>query len=249
MKAVTILIVEDDPVQAVELERTITESGYQVVEVVDNADAAQKIVETQKIDLILIDIGIKGRLNGIELADLLVPKQIPVIFATAFEDEQTYLQAKHAFPRAYLVKPIKKATLQNAIETALLHTYDSSLLNEMLVRWQEDMILKDYVFLKSNDRLIKIDLSEVAIIEADGNYCILYLQKERHVAVKMSLKRIRQKISPRRFIQIHRNYVVQIPFIESFNSQNETVLVLDKNLPVGVTYRSPFLKRLNFLED
>lgn len=245
---ITVLIVEGDPLQALELERIISDSGYQVLDTVDNAEAAQQIVGTQKVNLLVIDISIKGRLNGIELAAVLAPKQIPIIFVTEFEDEQTYLQARRLFPWAYLVKPIKKSTLQSAIETALLHTNDSALLNKMLIRWQEDMILKDYVFLKSSDRVIKVDLSEVAIIEADGNYCIVYLPNEKQV-VKMSLKRIRQKVSPRRFLQIHRNFLVQLPFIDSFNSQTETVTILEKQLPVGGTYRAAFLKRLNFLED
>lgn len=248
MNPISILIVEDDPMQGVELERIAADLGYLVLQIADNAEDALQIAQNQKVDLIILDISLKGRLNGIELAEQLVPLQIPIIFATGFEDEQTYLQAKQVRPQAYLVKPIKKATLQNAIETALLNTNNPSLVNEVLIRWQEDLILKDFVFLKSADKLIKIDLSEVAIIEADGNYCVLYLAQERHI-VKMSLKRIKQKVSSRRFVQIHRNYLVQIPFIASYSNHTETVTILNKNLPVGVTYRTSFLKRLNFLED
>ncbi|MFN7119174.1 MAG: LytR/AlgR family response regulator transcription factor [Saprospiraceae bacterium] len=248
MKAVQILIIEEDPLQAAELERFMMESGYQAIPMADNSDAVHQLVYTNQVDLAIIDISLKGRLNGIELAVQLLDQAIPVIFITAYDDEQTYLQAKQVHPQAYLVKPIKKVTLQHAIEVALMHNRQPFHMMELLARWQDDLTLKDYVFLKSADKVINVNLSEVAIIQAEGNYCILYLAKERHV-VKMSLKRIKQKVSMRRFIQIHRSYLVQIPYIEVFNNQTETITILDKSVPVGVTFRADLLKRLNFLED
>ncbi len=248
MKVINVLIVEDDPIYSVELERIVQESGYHVLEVVDNSETALRVVQTEIVHLILMDISIKGRLNGIEVAEQLAPLGIPIIFLTVFEDDQTYMQVKQLGAYRYIVKPVKKLTLQNAIESVLVGTKEPSVKMEMLRLWQEDTALRNHIFLKTGNRLMKIDLTKVAIIESDGNYVTLYTENGKYAA-KMSLKRIKQKISSRQYVQIHRNYIVNILYINTIDNKLNQVDVLGKGLPLGVTYKTQFMERLNSLGE
>ncbi|MGB2842459.1 MAG: PAS domain S-box protein [Halobacteriota archaeon] len=119
-KKARILIVEDEAIVAEDLAIAITDIGYEVVGRAGSAkDAVKKVVEL-KPDLILMDIVLRGRENGIDASHEIKEKMdIPIIFLTAFSDIELLDSAKGIEPYAYIVKPFQERQLLASIEMAL----------------------------------------------------------------------------------------------------------------------------------
>ncbi len=120
MKKTKILIVEDEAIIAMEIENQLQSLGYQVTSIVDTGEKAVKKAEEDKPNLILMDIRIKGELDGIDTAEEIRNKfGIPVIFSTAYLDEERIERAKITKPFGYVLKPIQERDLKVTIEMAL----------------------------------------------------------------------------------------------------------------------------------
>jgi len=115
-----ILIVEDENLVALDIERGLKRLGYSIVGVVNNGlDALQK-AEEEYPDLILMDIQIKGEIDGIETSERLHRNfNIPVVFLTAHADEATLQRAKLTGPFGYVLKPFEETELHTAIQVAM----------------------------------------------------------------------------------------------------------------------------------
>jgi len=120
MEKARILIVEDEAIIAVELESQLQSLGYEVTSKVDTGEKAIKKAEEDKPDLILMDIRIKGEMDGIAAAEVIRNKfGIPVIFSTAYLDEERIERSKMAMPFGCLLKPIQERDLKVTLEMAL----------------------------------------------------------------------------------------------------------------------------------
>jgi diguanylate cyclase (GGDEF)-like protein/PAS domain S-box-containing protein len=119
-QAIKILIVEDEIIVAEDIKDILEEFGYIVIDIVNSGKKAlTKLADTQP-NLILMDIRIKGEIDGIQTAKLIWEKyQIPVVYLTANSDKNTLERAKQTAPFGYLTKPFKEKDLQTAIEIAL----------------------------------------------------------------------------------------------------------------------------------
>ena len=110
MDKLKILIVEDESLIALDLAHTITSFGYNVVEYATTPDMARKYLQEKEINLILMDINLNAELTGIELyASLKI--NIPIIYLTAYKDEETISKAVETNPLGYLVKPLNEDEL------------------------------------------------------------------------------------------------------------------------------------------
>lgn len=119
MKQQTILIVEDDPIVARSVQVNLKRLGYDVPAPVDNAAAALEHVAATPPDLVLMDIRLKGAVDGIELAQRIYSDyRIPIIYTTGEAEAETISRAKTAQPYGYLVKPFGIKELRSAVEIA-----------------------------------------------------------------------------------------------------------------------------------
>jgi len=115
-----ILLVEDEYILALDLERQLTELGYKVIGFVASGEEAVALAHEHKPDLILMDIKIKGEIDGIEAARQIQERDaIPVIYITAYSDRLFLDRAKITEPFGYLVKPVNRRELSANIEMAL----------------------------------------------------------------------------------------------------------------------------------
>ncbi len=115
-----VLIVEDEALVAIEIERTLLKLGYRIAGKARNGDTALDLLATRRPDIALLDIDIKGSRNGIDLARVIRQKyDFPFIFLTAFADRATLEQLKDTVPYGYIVKPFNQADLLTTIELAL----------------------------------------------------------------------------------------------------------------------------------
>ena len=115
-----ILIAEDEAVTALDLKRELIALGYEVTGIADNASDAMNAAAAQKPDLVLMDIHLSGRMEGIVAASAIRGCEgIPVVFLTAHSDQTTLDRALLASPFGYILKPFQVRELKVTIEVAL----------------------------------------------------------------------------------------------------------------------------------
>jgi len=121
-----ILIVEDERITAEDLEEVLKDLGYQVNAVVSSGEEALHEAEKDRPDLVLMDIRIRGKMDGAETARLLRERfDVPVVYLTAHADRDTLERAKQSQPLGYIVKPFHEAELHASVEMALYkHWHD-----------------------------------------------------------------------------------------------------------------------------
>ena len=115
-----ILIVEDDAVLITELQETVVRLGYEVAGLAATGKTAVESALTQKPDVILMDIRLRGAMTGIEAVEQIHEQlDIPVVYLTAFNDKALFVQAKITDTQPCLVKPVRDRELQAGLEMAL----------------------------------------------------------------------------------------------------------------------------------
>lgn len=111
---------EDEAIIAMEIESHLKNLGYGISGIVNTAEKAIQKTETERPDLVLMDIRLKGEMDGIEAAQIIRDRfEIPVIFSTAYLDEERIERAKMTIPFGYILKPIQERDLKVTIEMAL----------------------------------------------------------------------------------------------------------------------------------
>jgi DNA-binding LytR/AlgR family response regulator len=242
-----ILAVEDDPLYAEGLELLLTELGYTHFSIVDNAIEALKIFKQQPPDLLLVDIELNGPLNGIELVEIVSAiRPTPVIYVTAFSDATTFNKAKQTRPSAYLLKPYQAKNLELAMELALFQNSGKETSEERENGAYKVDATYNAFFVKYNNRLIKIPISDLLFIEVDEKYCYVYT-RDRRYAVNIRLKNLLDQLPAQSFIQTHRSFAVRLDAIEEVNLEDSIVKIAGKEIPVGKTYRESLFSRLKTL--
>jgi PAS domain S-box-containing protein len=120
MDAGKVLIVEDEPIVAMDLNQEIQGLGYNVVGIAESADEALAAVQNELPDFALMDIRIEGSLDGIQTARTLLHwYHVPSVFLTSYSDDTTLARAARAMPYGYLTKPFKSAELKAALRMAV----------------------------------------------------------------------------------------------------------------------------------
>jgi two-component system cell cycle sensor histidine kinase/response regulator CckA len=120
MQGIKILIVEDEAIVAEDIRNSLQNLGYTILAVVSSGEKAITKIEEDKPDLVLMDIVLKGDMDGIEAASQINARfNIPVIYLTAFADENTIERAKLTEPFGYIVKPFDERELHTNIEMAI----------------------------------------------------------------------------------------------------------------------------------
>src|SRR5271154_2159514 len=115
----SILIVEDEYIEAKNLQVILQKAGYHVCGMARSVNDALAISAQTRPDFVLIDIFLKGQLNGIDLAKKLAQENIPFLFVSANSSESTLAQAKETRPYGFLVKPFREKDVLIMLEIAI----------------------------------------------------------------------------------------------------------------------------------
>lgn len=120
MPTAKVLIVEDESIIALDIENSLTEAGFAIVGFADSAAEALEKAATLKPDLVLMDIHLRGSIDGVQAAEQIQAQfQMPVVYLTAHADDSTFRRAKQTQPFGYVLKPFDDRSLINAVEIAL----------------------------------------------------------------------------------------------------------------------------------
>ncbi|SES95361.1 CheY chemotaxis protein or a CheY-like REC (receiver) domain [Methanococcoides vulcani] len=127
MKGANILVVEDENIVALSIKNKLEMMGYSVVDTASSGEDAVVKADLFYPDLVLMDVMLRGEMDGIEAAEKIREKfDIPVIFLTAYTDDNTLERAKIAEPYGYISKPFKEQDLKSNIEMAL-HKHENEI--------------------------------------------------------------------------------------------------------------------------
>lgn len=134
-----VLIVEDQFIEANDLEIMLVKAGYAVAGIANSVAEALKLLNSEKPDLVLVDIFLKGKETGIDLAGVLNEKAIPFIFVSANSNHEVLMAAKATQPYGFIVKPFRERDLMVTLEIAQ-YRYENSA--EANMRKEDDLCAK-----------------------------------------------------------------------------------------------------------
>ena len=208
MDKIDILIVEDEAIVALEIKRSILKMGFGVTDMVTNYDDAIKSVKENIPDIVLLDIHLKNSKDGIETAKAIKQiADIPIIYQTAFSDDQTIERAVETNPIGYLVKPFKREDLKSTLQLAIYKMKNSKSIETHLTPIGEgyfydlenhNLFFKKYPIKLSQKETLLLEM----LIEAEGEI-VPFATLERHIwlgntvsdsALRTLLYRLRGKL-------------------------------------------------------
>ena len=250
MNSIKVLVVEDESIVSKDIQNSLVNLGYTVVGSAATGERAIELANEVKPDIVLMDIMLKGTMNGIEAADNIRKNlRIPIIFLTAYTDDATLSKAKITEPFGYIIKPFKEIDLHTNIEMAIYkHAKEVEVLKEMdllhsIVENKEVNNL-DSIFIKANSKLIKINKTNIYYIEALKDYVVIHTKDTRYT-IHSTMKDIEIKMGLEDFVSVHRSFIVRLDKIASIDFPNLFLEDEKKMIPIGGSYREELTSRIN----
>lgn len=239
-KSDTILIIEDEMIIAANISLQLTNLGFKVDGIITKSEDVMPHLLVHIPDIILMDINLKGKTDGIELAQLIQKEyKIPIIYLTANSDEAHFERAKATNPYAFISKPFKKLDLQHAIELTLIRIHEEQLKDKNLVlTTEEPYILSDCIFVRSHDKMVKVCINNILYIEAERNYCKIHCKDKEHLLVT-TLKYLEEKLTSNVLMRIHRSFIVNLHHIDEIATNH--VVIGKKAIPLSAELKKELL--------
>ena len=238
MKSLNIHIIEDEPLIAETIKTVLEKENHTITGISLRGKDAIYDIENLKPDLVLVDIMIKGDMDGIEIVSYLKKKlDIPFIYLTSLSDEKTLQRVKATNPSGYIVKPFNENTLTANIELAY-HKHQLTQ-TDIEVNTQSDAF-----FIKNKGELIKVAQSNILFFEAYDNYCNLYTSERKHL-LSQTLKRIEEKTPNSLFLKVHRSYIINFSKIDSIHEGY--IFIEHHKIPYSKSHKDQLMKKLNLL--
>lgn len=194
-------------------------------------------VKKNRVDLLLLDIQMDD-LTGFQVIDIMKDKPI-VIFTTAYV--QYAVQSWDFDAVDYLLKPFSFERFIKAIDKAynrlkLIHGLDV-LPKDIITSERED----NYIFIKTEFRLQKVNITDILFIEGMGDYLRVVTTKERIMTLQ-SFKKMEEALPESKFCRVHKSYIVAFDHIISIEKNH--IKISDKLIPISDTYRKKFFDQL-----
>lgn len=231
MKKITCLIADDEPMALSLIESYVLKTPFLELKAKCNsAIKAMEFLETDSdIDLFFLDIQMPD-LTGLEFSRLL-PTKSKVVFTTAFD--QYAIEGYKVNALDYLLKPFDYNEFLNASQKARNHFETNSLQNN---ENQQNNKNSDFIFVKSEYRQIKINLSEILYIEGLKDYVKIYTSSHpRPILTLMSLKKLEEELPSEQFMRVHRSYIISLEKIEAIERNH--VVIKDGFITIAPNYK------------
>ncbi len=230
---IKVIIVDDD-----ELCRTIVKDlinevdDFKCIGAFENALDAFKFFEENEVDVVFLDVEMP-KMGGMELLRTL--KVNPLVVMITSHDEFA-LESYEYNVTDFLKKPVTASRFFKTVQK-IKSQYNS---NDAIVGNNKD----DYVFIKTDSKLVQIRLDEILWIEALGNYMRLHTETDKHTVLS-TMKEIEGKLPVKDFIRVQRSFIVRLDKILTI--EDNYVIVKNKEIHIGKAYKEEFNKRLNLL--
>ncbi|TVZ26916.1 LytTR family two component transcriptional regulator [Gillisia sp. Hel_I_86] len=243
MSKIRILATEDDPIHEAKLRMVMDSLKYDLIDVIVDPHQVIPIIRATNPDILLMDVDLNSDISGIDLVNKINELfDIPTVFLTSFHDASTFNKAKETQPVAYITKPYKAEELERSIALAIFNKQKerigiASSINTRITK---------HLFVKDGASLTKVLLSDIRYIEAYDKYCYIHLQNKKYM-IKERLKNISEKFPDDLFLQVHRSYIINLEAIDDIKLTQNMLLIGEKKIGIGKTYRRAFLSRISIL--
>lgn len=238
-KPIRILIVEDDMIIAANLSLQLTSLGYEVTGIESRGEEAIGHAVKNTPDILLLDVHLKGLINGIDTArEIQKRHDIPIIYLTANSDEATFEKAKDTHPRAFIAKPFNKLNLHRTIALVAEQIREG---DGVHLGTQEMEVLEDRIFIRQRGNMVRLLLKDILYIEADRNYCNLITTTAKYV-LSSTLKTMEEKLPKLSFLRVHRSYMVNISKLDVVAEHH--LEIKRKVIPLGKSHKDLLMSRI-----
>ena len=236
MNNIKCLAIDDEPLALRQLATYVEKIPYlQLVGACQSALEAKEIMDQEVIDAIFIDINMPD-LNGMEFVKQM---QVPplVVFTTAYSEYA--IEGYKVDAVDYLLKPFGLQDFQRAAQK-VKHRYE---LEHRTITEESSIVVdeldSDAMFLKSDYKTIRINISDIRYVEGMSEYLKIYLEDHKPLVVLLSMKRLEERLPSNSFMRIHRSYIINLRKILEVN-KNRVILGEDAYLPIGDNYKEAF---------
>ncbi|WP_062545201.1 LytR/AlgR family response regulator transcription factor [Rufibacter tibetensis] len=229
------IIIDDDELSRMILERHIksTPSLELVQTFSSSVDGLAWLLKNDHIDVLFLDVEMP-EMTGLELLRTL-PHKPETILITSHKDFA--LQAFELQVADYLLKPVDFTRFTQAVlnTTKKLQPQTSAV---------QATNQPDELFVKVDNKIIKLNLNNICFIEARGDYVVINTDTKKHI-VYTTMSAIDQKLPVDQFLRIHRSFIINLKKIELI--EDDSVFMQEKYIPIGGSYQSKFYSRINKL--
>ncbi len=224
------LAIDDEPLALKQIGSYIERTPFfELVSLCSSAVEAMKYLVDDKIDLMFVDINMPD-LSGMEFVQSL-GKKPQVVFTTAYSEYA--IQGFQVDALDYLLKPISYAVFLKSANKAKAWF---ELKNRPVDIQQAS---QDYLFVKSDYKLIRIMLSDISYIESSNEYITIHQTNEKPVTTLMRLKSMEEQLPEKLFMRVHRSFIVNLEKVKVIE-RNRIVFDAKTYIPIGDQYKEKF---------
>jgi two-component system, LytTR family, response regulator len=225
------LVVDDDPISQRILQEHVAKTEFlQLMGVCGTAMEAAAALRKEPVDLIFLDIELP-EMTGLELLQTLSNKP-EIVLVTGKEEYAADAWEQDVLD--YIVKPVTYPRFLRAANKAL---EKQGVRSEMKTE-------KNKLFVRVDSRLVPVEMDKILYVEAKADYVTINTDEKRHT-VYSTMKGIESKLPEEKFIRVHRSFIINKEKIDSI--EDNLVVIGDKMIPVGVTYKDKLMDQLNLL--
>jgi DNA-binding LytR/AlgR family response regulator len=223
------ITIDDEPLALKQVSSFVEKTPFlELVASCKSAFEAMEVLSKEKVDLMFVDIQMPD-LTGIDFVKSLNKEQ-KIIFTTAYQEYA--LEGFKVDALDYILKPFGYDEFLKSANKA--KTYFELIQNSGSKGESKD----DYLFVKSEYKIRRIDLNEILYIEGLREYVKIVLKEEKQVLSLMSLKSLEEKLPSERFMRVHRSFIVNLKEVQTIERSR---IIFDKTyIPVSEQYKEKF---------
>ena len=242
---IRVLAIDDEPLALQQIVAYIKKVPFlELAAQCQSALEARKFLENDTVDAIFCDINMPD-LNGMDFVKSLTVPPL-VVFTTAYSEYAVEGFRINAVD--YLLKPFGLQDFQRAAnrlkERLELPTATAQVLAGQVVGSSDAPMSSDVLFLKTDYRIVKVNISDIRYIEGMSEYLKVWLDTDaKPIITLLSMKKMEERL-PANFMRIHRSYIINLNKIEEVN-KNRVILDKDTYLPIGDLYKEAFQRYLD----
>lgn len=237
-KTLKCIIVDDEPLALEILESHINNTeGLEVAKKCVHAIEASEAIKKENPDVVFLDINMP-EVSGIDLAQSLQGGPL-VVFTTAYEEYAVEAFEINAID--YLLKPISPDRFAKAVER--VKEYIALRSNETTSKPEELESEEDFIYVKSEQRLVKIAYNDIFYIEALADYVKIHVAGNKRIITLQTMKNMASKLPADKFSRVHRSYIANLKYIKSLSTNK--IEINEKQIPIGKNYKEDFMKKIN----
>lgn len=235
---IRVLIVEDQLIVAEDIRMRLEKHGLQVTGMYAEGEEAINNFISNNPDLVLMDINLAGKIDGIATAESLKRlKDVPVIYLSELNDADTLKRARTTMPDNYLTKPFNEADLIRAIDLAFYNARHRQAITRSEV--------VDAVFLRTESQsYVKLRVEDILILRADRAYCNVVCRDKTYI-LSTPMNQVAVQINSHRLVRAHRSFMVNIDHITGI--EGNTIQVGDHEVPMSKEWKDDIVGRLKFV--